>query len=855
MNTATAARDAVHSCAIFKAAVLLAHRYNITIGGQTIGWKTVETGGNIVNAFKSSCVMVSTSNIVGIVGPGLSRECPIITTLASAINIPVISYSATNPDLSVRSDYPTFFRTVPSDAAAVSAIATLFMDYNWTSCIIIYQNDAFGSGGAKAVDEVFYKNGWTVTDTIIFDITTKTIRGDLKSLLLDSSSRIVIVWGMSEYAELILNAALQSDVLGPQFLWILSNSISLDGFNSTSYNQLIGLLTIRAVVGNIADSPVNKTLLSDAYKLWQEYEPESFPGSGNVDYFALFTFDATWTLILALQELCSNTENASLPCVSIVSSSSCFDRHFLGSSSVFDIIRNHSFLGVSGWVEFGSATTNRINGTYYIAQNVQLLSKSLRNAPVAVWSDLNGWSLYNTGSVIVWPGNTLTLPTSYSKIVGTIVNIATVESGPFIWPTYVADQSGVLQKKYVGYIPDLIDRLSTKMGFIPNITVFPETQSYNGLVDFLAQDQFDMVVADLTITAKRREKVTFSTPIFDNSLRIIVRKSLDKDMDLLAYLRPFSSKLWVAVLFTAIYASLLISCFERHANEELQNRSISSLIGLGMWYSVGNIFGYGVEWQVKTAAGRLLTMGLFILSIVLVAAYTANLASDLTLAKSKELLSGVDDLKNGKIPSNRVGIRVGSSIEEYYLREVSSGVRNYLPLNSMNDIYSNLFNGRIDVSIWDSGISEYATSNLYCNLTLVGADFDRSSFGIAYQKHWLYGQQLDTSILSLRESGTLENLRITWFQGRNCDTSFDMSTAMTLESMAGLLLTFGVLSVLAILTFLWTRRAVLKKYLFIIRRSKELLDKEKIFKGRPSRKSTVDYQSDPNYLPPDPIEL
>ena len=850
VNTSKPIKSAIQARAMFKAAVLLSHQYNITVGGQAIGWEVVQTGGNTIDAFRNSCLKVSTSNIVGIVGPGLSRESLVIAPFAKAIGIPVISYSATNPDLSDRSEYPAFFRTIPSDVTAALAVVKLFMEYNWTSCVIIYQNDAFGSGGAKAIDEAFYKNGLTVTEMIIFDIATHAVRGDLKSLLTSSSSRTVIVWAESRHTELILQNALQSDVIGPHFEWILSDSVSLDAFESASYSQLIGLLTIRAVVGNIVDAPVNKTLLSTAYELWQEYEPESFPGSDNVDYYALFAFDATWTLIGALQEFCSIMTNTSSSCVSIINSSFCFDRHLHNSDFLFNIVRNRSFLGVSGYVEFDSATTDRINGTYIVAQNVQQLSKVLKYAPVSVWSDLNGWSSYTTASVIVWPGNTLTRPTGYAAISDTNIRIAMIDAEPFTSVMYVLDQYGQPKKKLVGYMADLVDLLTTKMGFIPNITVFPPNQSYNGLVDLLVNDVYDMIVADLTITAARRERVAFSSSIFDNSLRIITRKSSSTSLDLLAYLRPFSLKLWLALLIATIYAGMLISCFERHENEVLQHRSISSLLGLSMYYSIGTIVGYGADLQVKTAAGRLLTVGLYILCLISVAAYTANLASDLTTLKSKDLISGIDDIKNAKIASNRIGIRIGTSIEDYYLREISNGVRDFFPLVSSNDIFRNLLNGKIDVAIYDGGLLEYATSNVYCNLTLVGVDFDRSSFGIAVQKKWQYTQQLDTNLLSLRESSSFEKLKEKWFQGNRCGESNPVSTAMSIESMAGLFLTFGVISVLAMLLFLWTKRFVMRDYVLIAVWSQKILSKKKTFLARPLGRSVADCVLEPDYIPP-----
>ncbi|CAF4044776.1 unnamed protein product, partial [Didymodactylos carnosus] len=82
---------------------------------------------------------------------------------------------------------------------------------------------------------------------------------------------------------------------------------------------------------------------------------------------------------------------------------------------------------------------------------------------------------------------------------------------------------------------------------------------------------------------------------------------------------------------------------------------------MSVWFSVGTILGYGADFHVATAAGRLFTVGLYMLSLILVATYTANLASDLTISKSQSVISGIDDIRKGKIPFGRIGIVVGSA--------------------------------------------------------------------------------------------------------------------------------------------------------------------------------------------------
>ncbi|CAF4241105.1 unnamed protein product, partial [Rotaria sp. Silwood2] len=227
-------------------------------------------------------------------------------------------------------------------------------------------------------------------------------------------------------------------------------------------------------------------------------------------------------------------------------------------------------------------------------------------------------------------------------------------------------QFGQNTTKFTGYIPELIELLRKKIGFIPNIDIAPSNQTYIGLIQAVANGDYDIVIGDVIITAMRRESVGFSNAIFDNSLRIIMRKTPDVSIDLLSFLKPFS---------------------QRKYNEKLQNRSILSQITMSIWYSFGNIVGYGVGFHVRTAAGRLVAVGLYMLSLILVASYTANLASDLTISKSKDIISSIEDIKNGKISFNRIGVFIGTASEDYYLREISSDNKSYYPLKTRQGLY------------------------------------------------------------------------------------------------------------------------------------------------------------------------
>ena len=808
------AQQSTQFLALFKAAIVLSQRYNITVNGKLLGWRIEYTNGKTIDSMRRTCFAVSTSNIVGIVGPRLSQETHVIAAFAENIGIPVVSYTATDSDLSSKSAYPAFYRTIPPDAAAVLAIIQLFKRFNWTSCVIIYQNDAYGYSGMRMISEAFLKNNFNVKEMIKFDMATGTISGDFKHYLTNSGTRIVILWAIPISTSIILQQALDHDLLGPHFLWILSSSLSLHGFNQTYSPKLVGMLTVEPATGGIFHAQINTSLLHAAYAVWKEYEADTFPGDNSVDQYALFVFDATWLLIQSLQRLCTTAteESSHQSCITFVASSSCFDRRLVDASSFFEQISSTTFVGVTGPIEYTANGTDRSKGIYYFAQNSQLSSEGVNFVPVLKYSELNSWETYPMANIIVWPNQSCVVPSDHAVLSGVTLRIGVIQLAPFAMMTQTEDEFGHSQTKFIGYTMDLIELLQETMNFVPNIIFSPPNVAYINRICAVANGTYDILIGDVTVTAQRREIVSFSISIFDTSFSTVIRKPVTIDVDLFAYMRPFSEKLWSIILLAIVYASLLIYLLERRQNAVLRNRSLVAACAMSIWYSIGTIMGYGVDFQANTASGRLVTVALYMLSLLLVATYTANLASMLTKATPKYIITGIDDIKKGKLSSNRFGVLNGTAMERYYLREISHGIRDYYTVTTRAKLLDDLLAGVIDATFLDSNVAEYFTNNLYCNLTAVGNTFGDNVFGIVMPKDWPYQQELDIHILSLRESGKLDALRRKWFLTGKCDSHAETSSALQLESMAGLFLIFGIITALSILPIIWRKLLIIKNY-------------------------------------------
>lgn len=97
--------------------------------------------------------------VAGVIGPGYSYEAVHITPFLNLFEIPLISYSATSPDLSDKKKYNYFSRTAPSDVFQVPAIIDLLVHFNWTYVSILYTDESYGKEGYEYLEKTAKNKG------------------------------------------------------------------------------------------------------------------------------------------------------------------------------------------------------------------------------------------------------------------------------------------------------------------------------------------------------------------------------------------------------------------------------------------------------------------------------------------------------------------------------------------------------------------------------------------------------------------------------------------------------------------------------------------------------------------------
>ena len=89
---------------------------------------------------------------MAIIGPQQFLTAHVISHIANELQVPLLSYSATDPTLSSL-QFPFFVRTAQSDLYQMAAIADFVNYYGWRDVIAIYVDDDHGRNGIAALGD------------------------------------------------------------------------------------------------------------------------------------------------------------------------------------------------------------------------------------------------------------------------------------------------------------------------------------------------------------------------------------------------------------------------------------------------------------------------------------------------------------------------------------------------------------------------------------------------------------------------------------------------------------------------------------------------------------------------------
>ncbi|MBC2604768.1 transporter substrate-binding domain-containing protein [Pelagicoccus albus] len=274
-----------------------------------------------------------------------------------------------------------------------------------------------------------------------------------------------------------------------------------------------------------------------------------------------------------------------------------------------------------------------------------------------------------------------------------------------------------------------------------------------GMLDGVANGQYDAAISAITMNSQREERMDFSHSYYSSGLGIAVRESSD-GLNWLAVAKAFFS--WqfasalIGLLIILLAAGFAIWVFERKTNQEQFGGEKLKGIGDGFWWSAVTMttVGYGDKSPV-TLGGRIVALIWMFTSVIVISSFTASIATSLTVGSISDEITGASDLQGRKVGT----IKSSTSVDF-----LDSAGAKPIAFDTMAEAFEELRNGRLKAVAYDKDLMRYQLRKSddikVLNLTLQPQDY-----AIAMNVDPEILERVNRALLETLESGRREDIK------------------------------------------------------------------------------------------------
>ncbi|XP_050206201.1 glutamate receptor 3.7 isoform X2 [Mercurialis annua] len=754
--------------------------------------------------------------VVTVIGPQSSGIAHMISQIANGLQVPLVSYAATDPTLSAL-QFPFFVRTTQSDSYQMAAMAELIAFYGWKEIIAIYVDDDPGRNGVAALEDELEKN---LSKMYKMKLSVSFDEDEIMNLLRKSKllgPRVYVVHVNPDPHLRIFKAAKKLQMMTYNYVWFATDwlSATIDSFsreNRTSLNMLDGVVGLRQ---HIPESSQKRAFLSR----WKEMQQNGSVGY-ELNNYGLQAYDTVWAVAYAIDRFIDEFNN-----ITFSSNHELLEmknselqlgqlKVFNGGTDLLNKILQTNFTGLSGHIQINQ-DRNIDSGGFDV---INIARTSIHT--VGYWFNSLGFSLLPPESLqgeqlnhsyvdqklqnITWPGGKMEKPRGWV--------IADDERPLRIGVPYRASFVEFVTKVNESHIEGYsIDVFLEARKLIPyevpyKFELFGDGRSnpsYNELTRMVAKDVFDAAVGDISIVTNRTRIVDFSQPYAASGLVIVAPFSNSKS-SAWVFIKPFTLEMWCATAASFVMIAVVIWILEHRVNDEFRGPPRRQIITMFM-FSFSTLFKTNQETTVSPLGRMVMIVWLFLL-MVITASYTASLTSILTIQQLPSPITGIDSLIASDWP---IGYQVGSFAYGYLSESLYIPRSRLVPLGSPEEYERALRLGPQKTGGVAAVIDELPYIELFLakqsDFGIIGQPFTRGGWGFAFQRDSPLAIDMSTAILQLSETGKLQKIHEKWFCKKGCPEEKRQKSEpnqLNLTSFWGLYLLCGIVSLAAILLFL-----------------------------------------------------
>ncbi|XP_015576348.1 glutamate receptor 3.6 isoform X2 [Ricinus communis] len=744
---------------------------------------------------------------VAIIGPQSSVTAHVVSFVANELQVPLMSYSATDPTLSSL-QFPFFVRTSQNDLFQMAAVAAIVEYYGWREVIAIYGDDDYGRNGIAALGDKLAEKRCKISykAPLSPQATNDEITDALVKVAL-TESRILVVHSFATWTPDVFRVAQYLGMMGLGYVWIATNWLStlMDTSSPLSTeltDNIQGVITLRMYT---PDSELKREFISRWSNLTSG---ETAYGQIGLNTYGLYAYDTVWLLARALDAFFDQGGNISFSNDSKLTELRGGDLHldamsiFNGGNLLLKNIFQVNMTGVTGQVQF-SPDGNLIHPAYEI---INAIGTGYRK--IGYWSNYSGLS-------VAHPETFYSSPPNHS--------ISSQKLWPVIWPGqstekprgWVFPNNGryltigvpnrVSYREFISQVPGTeifagycIDVFTAAVNLLPYAVPYKlipygdgtKNPSDTELVRLITTGTYDAAVGDIAITTDRTRMTDFTQPYIESGL-VVVAPVKKINSDAWAFLRPFTRQMWGVTASFFIVVGIVVWILEHRLNDEFRGPPRRQCITI-LWFSFSTMFFAHRENTVSTLGRIVLLIWLFVV-LIINSSYTASLTSILTVQQLSSPIKGIDTLKESK---DRIGYQQGSFAREYLINELDIDESRLVPLVLPDDYAKALKDGPGKGGV-AAVVDERAYMELFlstrCEFSIIGQEFTKNGWGFAFPRDSPLAVDMSTAILKLSENGDLQRIHDKWLTRSACSsTSTKLEVdRLQLRSFWGLFLICG----------------------------------------------------------------
>lgn len=306
-----------------------------------------------------------------------------------------------------------------------------------------------------------------------------------------------------------------------------------------------------------------------------------------------------------------------------------------------------------------------------------------------------------------------------------------------------------------GFSIELWDAIAEQLGLQYELV---EVGSVREQLAAVEDGSAELAIAGISMTPEREAVLDFSYPILNAGLQIMVSAKSETGLSALVapeVLQPMLQVLLVGIIILLVMAHV-IWIVER-PNPDFPDNYLPG-VWEGIWWAVSTFTTSGYPGPTpRQALRRLLVMFWMLLSVILIAQFTASVTSLMTVQRLSSAVDGPSDL-----PGKRVATVQGSTAASYLEKQRID----FVGVARIEQAYDLLRAGDVDAMVFDAPVLLYHALNQgRGTLQVVGPIFQDESYGIALPTGSPLREPINEALLTLRQDGTYDAIYERWFGG------------------------------------------------------------------------------------------